>query len=124
LRRPLVLLLVALFAVPACGGGGASHEVQPVRDCLEEAGATTSNGVDGIAADAARGAFGVELPNGDDATLSFHNTAAQAESSGDAYRAFAEAFESSGRDDQHGNLLVAWNQDPADESEELLDSCL
>lgn len=116
--------VVLVLWLTGCGGsdGAAVYVVSTVQSCLSRAGADTRSEVDLLAAKANAGAFEAELPNGDVATLAFENTSAQAEAIQAAYRPFAEA--AAGEVERHGNLVIAWDQEPAEDSVDLVNGCL
>ena len=112
-----------VLTLAGCGGADETkHDAQAVRTCLTDAGADTRSEVDLIAENGNAGAFEAELPNGDVATFAFENTSSQAEATKAAFQPFLEA--SAGEVERHGNLVVAWNQEPADASSELVSDCL
>lgn len=117
-----MILAAALLAFSGCGGGDeATHNAATVRTCLDGASVSTASEVDETAEKADAGAFAIQLPNGDTATLSFWNTSPQADAAEAAYRLYLEGL---GKVERHGKLVVAWDQDPADESAEIVSGCL
>ena len=120
------LLVSAAVLLVGCGGNGdgASYDRESMGACLRDGGADVEESEDFIAEQAKDGGLDVEFENGDTATFYFEGTEGQAKAIVPTTKAFAEELYPGAEVEQHGNLVMAYWQETADESKDVADGCL
>jgi hypothetical protein len=131
---PLALGLVALLAAcgPTTGPPDDFYEVDPTRDCLEDAGfriTTDPEEIGFITLTAPAGGFRAYLPGGKNSlTIAFGNTKEEAQQMVKAFQAQARTRQQRRRlrslMEGQGNAVLVWINEPALTDAELVRGCL
>jgi hypothetical protein len=136
LRRllPLALGLVALLAAcgPTQGPPDDFYELEPTRECLEDAGfriTTDPDEVGLITLTAPAGGFLAVYPGGKNRlTIAFGNTKEEAQQMVRAFQAQAATPQQRRRLrtllEGQGNAVLVWISEPSEEDRELVRGCL
>ena len=126
--KRLALLGVVVVALAACGKSSTTlYTERATSDCLRKAGLhprPIDPGADFVANSATGGAFRVAL-TGNDTTVSFGETIADADNLDQAYRRFRA--KNVGIDDvlrRQGNAIMLWHMHPSDADLATITNCL
>ena len=132
----LALGLVGALALAACGPTQGPpddfYELEPTRDCLEEAGyriTTDPDEIGLITLTAPAGGFRAYIPSGDNSlTIAFGNTKEEAQQMVRGFQAEQRTAHARRRLrsllEGQGNAVLVWISEPSEEERELVRNCL
>jgi hypothetical protein len=119
-----MLLAICLLAA-ACGSPGVHLATRDgTEQCLRNAGVRTGGSLDFVATTATGGGLKAH-PKGNEVTLVFGETVADADNINDAYHRFHA--KNVGIDDvlfQQGNVVMLWRLHPSNAEQALINDCL
>ena len=121
------LVVTAALVAAGCGGEAEPerYELEPTRECLEQAGIeVTTDDLDFVASTAAGGALRAHLPE-NEVTISLGETDAEAERTATAYRNFAgPTIAIEHVLSRQANAVLVWGAPPSDDDRARVTSCL